>query len=94
VTTCAGIAGTVLVIVAIRGVRSGFAEKLAVIMPFPVPPGVAVHQDALLLVVQAVLDVTVNDVLPAAAPAFWLGGVTEMVGRGAEAVNVASMLKL
>ena len=49
-------------------------------MPFPVVPAVTVHHAELLEVVQAVFDVTVNEVEPASVPTFWFAGDTDRVG--------------
>jgi len=53
---------------------------VAVIVPFPDPEGVTVHQDWLLEAVQVVLEVTVNEVFPAAGVTGRSDGVTESVG--------------
>ena len=53
---------------------------MAVIVPFPVPEDVTVHQVWSLPAVQDELDVTVKDVIPATGVTFWFGGVTESVG--------------
>jgi hypothetical protein len=54
-----------------------------VIVPFPVPEGVTVHQVWLLETLQLEFDVTVNEVEPAADGTFWFEGVTVSVGAAA-----------
>ena len=49
-------------------------------LPLPLPDGVTVHHDWLLLAVQLVLDVTVKVVKPAISVTIWLGGVTDNTG--------------
>jgi hypothetical protein len=53
---------------------------LAVIVPFPEPERVTVHQAWSLDAVHAEFEVTAKAVLPAADVTFWLGGVTTSVG--------------
>ncbi len=57
-----------------------FASYPAVIVPLLLPPeAVIVSHAASSVIAQVVLDVIVNDVLPAAGPAFWLPGATDNV---------------
>lgn len=60
-------------------------------VPFPVPPDVTVHQEALLLALQVELDVTVKVVDPADAVTFLFEGATDRVGVTAAAVNVPAI---
>jgi hypothetical protein len=60
-------------------------------VPFPVPPAVTVHQDALLAEVHAELEVTVKVVVPAGAVTFLFDGATESVGATPAAVNVPAI---
>jgi hypothetical protein len=50
-------------------------------LPLPLPEGVTVHHDWLLEAVHAELEVTVKEVVPAAADTGWSEGVTESVGE-------------
>jgi hypothetical protein len=45
-------------------------------VPLPVPEGVTVHHDWLLEAVQAELEFTVKEVLPAGSATFWFEGLT------------------
>ena len=49
-------------------------------VPLPDPEAVTVHQLWLLTAVQLALDVTVNEIAPAAVVIFWFEGVTDKVG--------------
>ena len=82
-----------MVIVATRELVSVFSVYEAVMTPSPdEEPGETVHQPALQLVVQEVLDVTLNVVLPAGVfGTFWLGGTTVSVGAPAAWVTVTTI---
>ena len=69
--------------VAIRWFVVGLAEKDAVILPFPDPEVVIVHQPILLAAVQAEFETTEKTVVPAVAATFWFAGVTERVAAAA-----------
>jgi hypothetical protein len=69
-----------------------FSKKLALIVPFPLPPAVTVHQEALLLAFQEEFEVTEKVVEPDAAETFLFEGATERVGAAALAVKVPAML--
>lgn len=80
----------VTVMLAVRTLVEALAVKLATKVPLPLPEGVTVHQAALLKTLQAVFEVTVNDVLPAEALTFWLAGVTASEGDPAAWVTVTA----
>ena len=75
---------------AIREVVRRFWAYVAVIVPLPVPDGVTVHHDWLLVVVQEAFEVTVNGVVPAGAGTFWFDGVTARVSGAAACVTVTT----
>jgi hypothetical protein len=77
----------VTVIDATRSVTVGLLRLVAVIVPFPVPEGVTVHQDESLTAVQEEFDRTVKFVFPAAKETFRLEGVTLNVGVEPVTVN-------
>ena len=77
--------GTVTVIVAVR-VEPVFCKQVAIILPFPLPDGVTVHQVWLLKAIQLqpAVEVTAKVAAPAAFVTFWFAGVTLKV-QGAAA---------
>jgi hypothetical protein len=80
---------TVTVILATLCMTDMFSEKVDVIVPFPVPDEVTVHQDWSLEAVQAALDVTMKSKVPAVLATSWFEGVTFRVG--AIVVNCRSL---
>jgi len=91
VTLWSGKPETETVRVAIRVTSDEFSPKFAVMVPFPVPEGVAVHHPALLEADQDVLEVTVKVVFPAAAATLRFDGATDKVGVKPEAVKVPAI---
>ena len=71
---------TVTVTLAVLADTEVFSLKVAVMVPFPVPEVVTVHQPWLLEAVHAAFEVTLKGVVPAAAATFWFEGVTDRVG--------------
>jgi hypothetical protein len=64
---------------------------LAVIVPFPLPEELTVHQVWSLTTVQDEFDITANEVDPAGdAGTFWLEGVTVRVGVAPACVTVTT----
>lgn len=59
--------------------------------PFPEPPVVTVHQEALLPVVHDEFDDTVKDVVPADEVTLLFEGETDRVGVKTEAVKVPAI---
>lgn len=74
--------------VAMRWLVEALLVKLAIIVPFPVPEGVGVHQVWSLVTVHDVLEVTVKLVDPAGAVTFWFEGLTKRVGAAPDWVTV------
>ena len=61
------------------------------IVPFPVPEGVTVHQEALLTAVQLEFEITLKLVVPTTYETFWLEGVTVSVGTKPVTVKEATI---
>jgi hypothetical protein len=83
---------TVTVILATLEEVVVFCVNVAVIEPLPVPEGVTVHHDWLLETAHAELEMTVKEVVPAAAVTGWFEGVTESVGAAWVTVTTTGVI--
>ncbi len=61
------------------------------IVPFPVPEEVTVHQVWSLMAVHNEFEVTVKEVLPAATPTTWFNGLTDNVGAACATVTTTGL---